>query len=241
MPFLSNLTGLTGFLVILGWWMSCFLIGWLKTKESIHWLIHVVEGISANSPVLPCVAGSFFVILVFGSCLCGLEEVKRKKPWEKGRGKERERRKICAFSSYSLPQRFQVWPRFSFRAAASLTVLCEPQKTASYASCACGIKSLSRNVITYASFVSCRLYCPTIGTLRSHDGDDNENLKKAIGLISKTTILQVNHAFLYISLPSPHDYDVKIPNFTMYRGSTQAKTKFSLSFWTWIWFLGIQL
>ena len=156
-------------------------------------------------------------------------------------GRERERGKICAFSSYSLPQRFQVWPRFSFRAAASLTVLCEPQKTASYAGCACGIKSLSRNVITYASFVSCRLYCPTIVTLRSHNGDGNENFKKAIGLISKTTILHVHHAFLYISLPSLHDYDVKMPNFTMYRGSTEATTKFRLSFWTWIWFLGIQL
>ena len=94
MLFLGNLTGLTGFLVILGWWMSCFLIGWLKTKESIHWLIHVVEGISANSRVLPCVAGSFCVILVFGSCLCGLEELKRKKPWGKGRGRERERENL---------------------------------------------------------------------------------------------------------------------------------------------------
>ena len=27
----------------------------------------------------------------------------------------------------------------------------------------------------------------------------------------------------------------------MYRGSTQATTKFPLSFWTWIWFLGIRL
>ena len=90
MLFLGNLTGLTGFVVILGWWMSCFLIGWLKTKESIHCLVHVVEGISANSPVLPWVAGSFCVTLVFGSCLCGLEELKRKKPWGKGRGRERE-------------------------------------------------------------------------------------------------------------------------------------------------------
>ena len=38
----------------------------------------------------------------------------------------------------------------------------------------------------------------TIGTLRSDDGDGNGNAIKAIGLISKTTIL---HAFLYISLP----------------------------------------
>ena len=56
------------------------------------------------------------------------------------------------------------------------------------------------------------------------------NVKKAIGLITKTTILHVHHAFLYISLPTLHDYDVKMPNFTFYRGSTQAKTKFLLSF-----------
>ena len=33
---------------------------------------------------------------------------------------------------------------------------------------------------------------------------------------------------LYISLPSLHDYDVKMPNLTFYRGSTQATTKFPL-------------
>ena len=63
-----------------------------------------------------------------------------------------------------------------------------------------------------------------LGTLRSHDGEGNENLKKAIDLIGKTTILHVHHAFLYISLPPLHDYDVKLPNFTFYRGSTQATT-----------------
>ena len=42
----------------------------------------------------------------------------------------------------------------------------------------------------------------TIGTLRSDDGDGNGNATKAVGLISKTTILHVHHAFLYISLPS---------------------------------------
>ena len=80
-----------------------------------------------------------------------------------------------------------------------------------------------------------------VRTLRSDDGDGNRNATKAIGFISKTTILHVHHAFLYISLPSLHDYDVKMPNFTIWRGSTQATTKFPLSFWTWIWFLGIQL
>ena len=70
-----------------------------------------------------------------------------------------------------------------------------------------------------------------LGTLRSDDGDGNGNgnATKAIGLIIKTTILHVHHAFLYISLPSLHDYDVKMPKFTMYRGSTQATTKFPLS------------
>ena len=71
-------------------------------------------------------------------------------------------------------------------------------------------------------------------TLRSDDGDRNENFKKAIALISKTTIFARASRFLYISLPSLHDYYVKTPNFTFYRGSTQVKTKFPLSFWTWI-------
>ena len=56
------------------------------------------------------------------------------------------------------------------------------------------------------------------------------NVKKAIGLITKTTILHVHRAFLYISLPTLHDYDVKMPNFTFYRGGTQVTTKFLLSF-----------
>ena len=34
--------------------------------------------------------------------------------------------------------------------------------------------------------------------------------QKAIGLMSKTTTLHAHHAFMYISLSSLHDYDVKI-------------------------------
>ena len=44
-----------------------------------------------------------------------------------------------------------------------------------------------------------------LGTLTSDDG--NGNSTKAIGLITKTTILHV-HAFLYISLPSLHDNEI---------------------------------
>ena len=50
-----------------------------------------------------------------------------------------------------------------------------------------------------------------LGTLRSKDADGNENVKKAIGLISKTTTSQVHYAFLYISFLFLQDYDVKIP------------------------------
>ena len=52
-----------------------------------------------------------------------------------------------------------------------------------------------------------------IGTLRSNDADGNENVKKTIGLISKTTTSHVHHTFLYISFPFLHDYDVKMPYF----------------------------
>ena len=45
-----------------------------------------------------------------------------------------------------------------------------------------------------------------IGTVRSNDADDNKNVKKTIGLISKTTTLHVHHTFLYISFPFLHDY-----------------------------------
>ena len=36
----------------------------------------------------------------------------------------------------------------------------------------------------------------------------NGNVKKTISLMIKTTTLHVHHAFLYISLPSLHNYNV---------------------------------
>ena len=69
-----------------------------------------------------------------------------------------------------------------------------------------------------------------LGTLRSDHGDGNENAREAIGLVTKTTILHVHHPFLYISLPSLHEYDVKMPNFTIYSRGIQARMKFTLSF-----------
>ena len=50
-----------------------------------------------------------------------------------------------------------------------------------------------------------------VGSFSNDDGDGNQDVKKAIVLLCKTITLHVHHAFLYISLPSLPDYDVKIP------------------------------
>ena len=70
----------------------------------------------------------------------------------------------------------------------------------------------------------------SVGSFSNDDGGGNENVKKAIGLLSKTTSLHVHDAFLYISLPLLYDYDVKMPSFTFYGGRKQATTNFSFSF-----------
>ena len=45
--------------------------------------------------------------------------------------------------------------------------------------------------------------------------------------MKQTTTLHVHHAFpLYISWPSLHDYDVKMPSFTFYGERKQATTNF---------------
>ena len=62
------------------------------------------------------------------------------------------------------------------------------------------------------------------------NGDGTENVKTALGLLSKTTSLHVHHAFLCMSLSLLHNHDVKMPNFTFYGGFKQARTKFSFSF-----------
>ena len=60
--------------------------------------------------------------------------------------------------------------------------------------------------------------------------DGNENVKKTIGFISKTTTSHVHHAFLYISFLFLRDYDVKMPNFASCGGRKQATAKFYFSF-----------
>ena len=54
-------------------------------------------------------------------------------------------------------------------------------------------------------FVAVAVVVSLGGTLRNHDDDGNGNVKKTIGLKNE----QNNNAFLYISLHSLHNYDVK--------------------------------
>ena len=53
-----------------------------------------------------------------------------------------------------------------------------------------------------------------------------------LGRTGKTTPIHVHHAFLYISLPSLHDYDGKMANVTFYGGRKQATAEFSFSFYS---------
>ena len=68
-----------------------------------------------------------------------------------------------------------------------------------------------------------------LGSFSNDDGDGNEDVKKAIDLLRKTETLHLHHAFLYISLPSLHNYDVKMPNCKFYGGRKQATTNFFFS------------
>ena len=66
----------------------------------------------------------------------------------------------------------------------------------------------------------------TIGRLSNDDGDGKEDGKNAIGLDWQNNNFARASRFLYISLPSLHDYNVKVPNFTFCRGREQTTTTF---------------
>ena len=71
-------------------------------------------------------------------------------------------------------------------------------------------------------FVAVAVVVSLGGTLRNHDDDGNGNVKKTIGLKNE----QNNNAFLYISLHSLHNYDVKWPNFKFTWEREQQGDKF---------------
>ena len=63
----------------------------------------------------------------------------------------------------------------------------------------------------------------------SGNGDGNKDGKKAIGLDwQNNNFARASRFFLYISLPSLHDFDVKLPNFTFCGGvNTRQRPSFS--------------
>ena len=70
-----------------------------------------------------------------------------------------------------------------------------------------------------------------IGILRNDDDDDNENGKKAIRLDKlNNKTLHVQIVFLYTSLPSLHDYNVKLLNFKFGQGREQKDNNFLFLF-----------
>ena len=66
----------------------------------------------------------------------------------------------------------------------------------------------------------------SLRTLRSNDADGNENVKKAVGLISKTTTSHVHHAFWYSSFLFLHDYDLKMPNLRFMEGVNKQRRNY---------------
>ena len=69
----------------------------------------------------------------------------------------------------------------------------------------------------------------SLGSFSNDDGRRQRQIGKAIALLRKTTTLHLHHAFLYISLLSLHDYDVKMPKCKFYRGRKQAATNLFFS------------
>ena len=65
-----------------------------------------------------------------------------------------------------------------------------------------------------------------LGSLSKDGGDGNENDKKAIGSDWQNNNFARASRFLYISLPSLHDYDVERLNFTFYGGREHITTIF---------------
>jgi len=73
-----------------------------------------------------------------------------------------------------------------------------------------------------------------VGSLRNDDDDDggNENGKKSnkFNLDKQNNNFARASRFFYISLPSLHDFNVKLPNFTFCRGREQKTITFFFLF-----------
>ena len=77
-------------------------------------------------------------------------------------------------------------------------------------------------------------FCGRLGrqwVLSNDDRDGNENGKKSNTFrLAKQELCTCITLFWYISLPSLHDYDLKVPNFTFCGGCEHTRQRFSFSF-----------
>ena len=82
----------------------------------------------------------------------------------------------------------------------------------------------------------------SIGSLSNYDGDVNEKGKKVIGLDWQNhNFARFITLFLYITLSSLHDNDMKMPNFTFCGERDHKTTTLFLFSWTSIQSFKIQL
>jgi len=75
------------------------------------------------------------------------------------------------------------------------------------------------------------------GTLKSNNGDDNKDFKKAIGLYVKQQLSMYSTLFFYIPLPLLQGHDVKMTDFTFNRGRKNANEE---SFFLFLNFVHLQ-
>ena len=70
----------------------------------------------------------------------------------------------------------------------------------------------------------------SLGSFSNHDGDGNENAEKGNGFVKpNNNFARASRLFVHF-FASLHDYNVKMPDFTLYGGRKQATTNFSFSF-----------
>ena len=70
----------------------------------------------------------------------------------------------------------------------------------------------------------------SLGSFSNHDGDGNENAEKSNGFVKpNNNFARASRLFVHFFV-SLHDYNVKMPDFTLYGGRKQATTNFSFSF-----------
>ena len=98
-----------------------------------------------------------------------------------------------------------------------------------------GLKRKKTDKTLFLAWVA-RMNQKIIGSFSKDDSDGNRNGKKAIKqqLCSYMTFLCLFFfVFVFVFfLPSLHDYDMKMPNFTLCRGREHRRTTFFLFSWT---------